>query len=132
MQATFAPYKERDRVIPELWDRLVPVDSYVLVAYVNDEAMEEPVIVRWKRPASGYGTIHCAVWVRLKEYRVGYAKAGGYGYCKRSQAFADALKAAGVKLSVRVDGAGMEKVREAMLAIGQTLVGDEPMIVVEG
>lgn len=138
MQATFLPPSSsnpyRDRIIPESWDKLELVDGWTLLAF-RDGSFEHLATVRWKRPRSGDGAspMRCAVFfLGMNPYRVGYAKAGGYGYCKRSQAFESACRSAGVTFDQLVGGVGESAVRDALLALGRTIVGDTvPLTVVE-
>lgn len=137
LSVSFLP--ERPLDIPASWDKLETVDTATLVActtgHDGKQTLSEMVTVRWRRSRHGDGAspVSCAVFVTAPgNYRTGYGRAGGYGYCKRSQAFAVALESAGVKLSKDVGGRGMSVVREALLAIGKAIVGEVPMAVVEG
>lgn len=71
--------------------------------------------------------VYCSVWIEGKPAKggrisaSGYGSAGGYGYCKRSAAFAAALDSAGIKLSQSVAGAGDGAMRGAMKAISRKL-----------
>jgi len=118
--------------IPESWDRRELVDSWTLLAF-RDGKFAELVTVRWKMARSGSGTQYCAVFFSgLPEYRVGYAKAGGYGYHKASAAFESACLSAGVTFDKGVGGVGDSAVREALLALGRAIVGEGvPLTVVE-
>jgi len=69
-------------------------------------------------------TIHCIAWLGCKDnWGSGYAKAGGYGYCKESAAMEDAIRQAGVTMSETWGGAGESKMREAAKAVGAALSG---------
>lgn len=109
------------------------IERKVLVALDAEEIgkeygrpMVEVVDARWYMARSGKGDspIYCSVWIRGRKgnrHYSGYGKAGGFGYCKLSAAFADALDSAGIKLSQYVHGAGMSAVEEAMHAIADEL-----------
>lgn len=75
------------------------VDAYSLVT-VYKGAPKEVITARFymgrSRTAS---TVYCCVWIRGRDcWNSGAGSAGGYGYCKISQAFESALHAAGVEL----------------------------------
>lgn len=80
--------------------------------------------------------IHACAWIFPEKgaARIGYGYASGGGYCRRSAAGAYALDDAGVALSEAVDGRGMSKLRDALLAtaaaarpdlIGLTVINHE-------
>ena len=86
------------------------------------------VTARWYRSArKDSQMIYCCLWVFGKDnsavgYRSGSGSAGGYGYCKRSAAFADALQNAGFKTPFdSISGAGMYAVDDAIKGIGLLL-----------
>lgn len=86
--------------------------------------MKERVVIRWyaSRNGNGMGPLYCSVWVYGDSlYTSGTGKASGGGYCKRSAAAQAAFDSAGVKLSERIDGVGMEAVRDALRAIGRAV-----------
>lgn len=120
--------------IPDSWDRLELVDAWTLLAF-RDGSFEHLVTVRWKVARSGDGAspMRCAVHLLgMNPYRVGYAKAGGYGYHKASAAFEFACRSAGVTFDQNVGGCGYSAVHDALLALGRTIVGDGiPLTVVE-
>ena len=61
-------------------------------------------------------TIHCCAWISGKEvYSSGYAKAGGYGFCKESSAMYFAIKNAGVEMSEQWAGVGEAKCEKPLL-----------------
>ncbi len=93
------------------------VDSRVLMAFDAKErkrcqagtypqasdGMATVLTARWWMARSGDGAspVYCSVWINTRDGRSfsGHGKAGGYGYCKSSAAFQDALDSAGVELS---------------------------------
>lgn len=100
------------------------VERLVLVATAPDGTLVDVVDARWymARRSDGASPVYCSVWIRsplLARWLAGRGKAGGYGYCKQSAAFSEAVDSAEIKLSRRVDGVGMEAVREAMNAIAK-------------
>lgn len=95
------------------------VESRTLLAIDGDE-IATVIDARFymARRSDGASPIYCSVWVHGKgRYFAGYGKASGYGYCKRSAAFDEAVTSAGIKLAVRVDGCGDSAVDEALRAI---------------
>lgn len=100
-------------------------DSRKLLAFADGE-FRELVDARWymARRSDGASPIYCSVWVtdqRGNRYFAGHGKAGGYGYCKLSGAFDEAVTSAGIKLAKNVHGTGMSTVHDAMLAIAVAL-----------
>jgi hypothetical protein len=94
-----------------------------LVAWNNNEMrMKEIASVRWYKsnhPAAHI--IYCALWFYSGDgkYRFGVGNAGGYGYCKRSAAFSNAARNAGIILPFdKIAGAGMKQVIEALASLG--------------
>ena len=66
----------------------------------------------------------CIVWVNNdEEFGSGYGVAGGYGYCKESQAMADAIDQTGIKLSDDIGGRGDSAMRSAVEAIAKAVSG---------
>lgn len=95
------------------------IDRKVLVALVDGE-LREVVDARWYMGRSRDAqTVICTVWIITRDGhdRSGTGKAGGYGYCKRSAAFAAAVSHAAVWLQNDVGGRGMSVVAEAMHAL---------------
>lgn len=100
------------------------VDRLHLVALGADGELHEVIDARWymARRSDGASPVYCSVWVHgAGRWFGGNGRATGYGYCKRSAAFQDALDAAGIKLALPVDGRGMECVHDAMHAIAIAL-----------
>ncbi len=103
-------------------------------------SMAVMVIARWYMShRTDAQMIYCCIWVYGKDntkvgYRSGSGNAGGYGYCKRSAAFAEALQNAGFKSEFDcISGRGMYVVEEAMKAIGKLLgYSDDNMIITGG
>jgi len=102
--------------------------------------MDVMVIARWYMSArSDAQMIYCCIWVYGKDntkvgYRSGSGNAGGYGYCKRSAAFAEAFHNAGFKTEFDcISGRGMSNVDVAIESIGELLGYDiDNMILVGG
>lgn len=94
-----------------------------------------PIVARWYMSRSGDGAspVYCSVWISTRDGRwlSGRGTAGGYGYCKKSAAFAEALSSAGVELTsmhtdslgkrkrkaTHIGGAGESAIRAAMDAV---------------
>lgn len=93
----------------------------------GDEGFATVVDARWymARRGDGASTVYCSVWITARDGRSwsGHGKAGGYGYHKPSEAFAQALRSAGLTLTyedgtpAHIGGAGDSLVREAMHAV---------------
>jgi hypothetical protein len=81
-------------------------------------------------------TVYSALWVHGDQWTTGKGSAGGYGYCKYSQAAAGAIESAGIKLYGKaysstgevdfskpcdIGGVGESAIESALLAIGQAL-----------
>lgn len=114
------------------------IDTYTLSGFKKGE-FRELVTARWYMGRSSQASqIYCSVWVHGDNFWAsGKGTAGGYGYCKRSAAFAEALGSADIKLfgspySGRdtkdaqktpccISGTGMTAVEDAMKAIGAAL-----------
>jgi hypothetical protein len=108
--------------------------------YDKKANMSNAVTVRWyKSNRHNAHTIHCCIWVFGKDHSVvghrsGSGKAGGYGYCKSSAAFAEALENAGFRTPFdSISGRGMYVVEDAIKGIGILLgYSIDNMIVVGG
>jgi hypothetical protein len=68
-------------------------------------------------------TWYCCFWGHIYGWTAGSAKAGGYGYCKQSAAFAYAAEAAGIKFSEPIASRGLEVCKQAMQAIADLAGG---------
>ena len=82
--------------------------------------VKQAVKVEWymgRSPKSS--VVYCNIWV--SNVCAGTGKAGGCGYCKRSAAFSDALRSAGIKVDEAIAGRGMSVVGDAVKAISLTL-----------
>jgi hypothetical protein len=120
-------------------DKKETIESMV-ANVVNKGDIVQPVTVRWYMSRSGDGAspVYCSVWIHGKGASMaGHGSAGGYGYCKRSAAMAEALKSAGVELygdqygrdnsparnrqKTCISGVGMMAVEEAIKAIVRAL-----------
>lgn len=82
-------------------------------------------------------TVYSALWVHgEQQWTTGKGSAGGYGYCKYSEAAARAIESAGIELygtpysstgkvdfskPCRIGGVGETAIKSALLAIGQAL-----------
>lgn len=116
---------------------LPPLFAAYTVAGFDPATRRVTDVVTMRLYASPRGArIHACTWIYPTEGapRRGHGVAGGGGYCRRSAAGADALEAAGVKLSEDVAGRGEGMLREALLAtaaaarpdlIGLTVIGHE-------
>ena len=85
---------------------------------------KEVATVRWYMGRSSRASVvHCSIWLKAKGMGMigGHDTAGGWGYCKKSAAFAGALSSAGVDVSESANGRGMSVVREQLLALTKAL-----------
>lgn len=98
-------------------------DEYCALVRVGKET-KTPVTLRIYFAGS---TAYACVWIHsqwkgkkmVNNSASGSAKAGGWGYCKRSSASAHALINAGVKLEKSINAVGMDAVRDAVEAIAR-------------
>lgn len=78
-------------------------------------------------------TAYACLWVfaRGQKGTYGSGKAGGFGYCKASQAAWSAFVKAGIETAEPFGGHGLSSVREAMLALGTALrdAGETPQVI---
>ena len=128
-----APSFEASRPAENLHGEKETIETKVLVAFDARKGKPEHgyearfanvVDVRWYMSRSKEASVvYCSVWIRTRNttgqgvHLSGRGTAGGYGYCKKSAAFQDAISAAGIRLSRHIGGAGMSAVEEAMQAI---------------
>lgn len=96
----------------------------------------EVVTARWWMGRSSQASeVHCSIWVHGHlgngTWTSGRGTAGGYGYCKKSAAFSDAVSSANIKLATYVNGVGIPAVREALEAIAKALGFRGRAIVIE-
>ena len=119
-------------------------DRYRLVAVADGERVQgEPLIELahldvYEGKSRHASTVYASVWVvawnlvkACDEWRSGRGSAGGYGYCKASAAAAEALAAAGVRLTstdaggrerpADIGGAGESAIFAALFAVGTAL-----------
>ena len=92
------------------------------VGVTPDGKLRHPVTVRWYSGRSASASVvYCSVWIHEngKASNSGTGKAGGYGYCKKSAAFAEALRDAGVSIDRNVAGAGMSAVEDVLQELMQ-------------
>ena len=68
--------------------------------------VKQAVKVEWYMGRSSKSSVvYCNIWVG--NVYSGTGKAGGGGYCKRSAAFSEALRSAGIEIDEAIDGRGM-------------------------
>ena len=99
---------------------------------VKDRKLVEPITVRWYMGRSASSSVvYCSIWVNGNRIETsGHGKAGGGGYDKKSEAFAQAVKSANIKLSESVGGRGDGAVRDACKAILKAMgYRSKPLIV---
>lgn len=102
---------------------------YGVVSYQS--VVRRVVTVEWYMGRSSKSSVvYCNIWVN--NTCSGTGKAGGGGYCKRSAAFSDALRSAGIKTDEAIDGRGMGVVGDAVKAISLTLYPDSDDCLVLG
>ena len=92
------------------------------VGIAPDGKLCHPVTVRWYTGRStSASVIYCSIWVyeNGKASNSGTGKAGGYGYCKKSAAFAEALGDAGISIDRNISGAGMSAVEDVLQELMQ-------------
>jgi len=91
-----------------------------LVVCIGGE-IRTAMTARWYMGRSkSASVVYCSIWVHEPKNWSGWSghgRAGGWGYCKVSQAFEGACDSAGIKLSRMVGGVGRSAVDEAMRAI---------------
>lgn len=95
------------------------IKALSVVALDNHGKPVEVITARWYMGrSSSASTMLCSVWIHAPGFHTsGSGKAGWYGYCKSSAAFADAITDAGIELSEPVHGVGSSAVIEACRAI---------------
>ena len=88
------------------------------VCVISKGRIINPITARWYMGRSkSASVVYCSLWISGSSiYLGGHGKAGGYGCCKFSAAFAEALRSAGVN-TIECSGRGMSTVREAMISI---------------
>jgi hypothetical protein len=75
---------------------------------------DQPLIIRVYWPAE---TAYACLWLSTKDvYAVGRGKAGGWGYCKESQAIENAFLSAGLRFEQAIGGVGESAVMSAIKA----------------
>ena len=99
------PYHHRDK------ERI----ACLRIVGIKDDA---PVVLATahvnKARSSSASVHHAFVWIGSLQ---GYGKAGGYGYCKSSDAIADALYSMGFRFpKTNVGGSGLDRVHRALAA----------------
>ena len=130
--ATIPPPSERGQNARQQDSEMVTAWSAVCV---KDGLPVEVVTARWWMGRSrNASTQTCSLWVRCAdgEWATGKGRARGYGYCRMSAAFDEAVTSAGIKLARNVHGTGESTVRIAMAAIAAA-AGYEgcPLLIVE-
>lgn len=115
MHATLTP-NHRNRDFPARIPSLFAVHTVTGFDPAAQRVVE--VVAMHMHASPRAARIHAITWIYPAEGapRLGYGYAGGGGYCRRSAAGADALRAAGVELSEGVAGRGMGALRDALLA----------------
>ncbi len=113
-------------------------DRYRLLAVVDGERVQgEPLaelahLDIYEGKSRNASTVYASVWIKdCAEWRSGRGSAGGWGYCKASAAAAEALQAAGVRLTstdaegrerpADIGGAGETAIFAALFAVGVAL-----------
>ena len=92
------------------------------VVVVKDRKIHEPITVRWYMGRSRDAqNVLCSVWIKGDRWNSGHGVAGGYGYHKKSEAFARALDDANISLNKPVGGRGDSAVWDACDAIVRAL-----------
>jgi hypothetical protein len=75
---------------------------------------DQPLIIRVYWPAE---TAYACLWLSTKDaYAVGRGKAGGWGYCKESQAIENAFFSAGLRFEQAIGGVGEPAIMAAIKA----------------
>lgn len=113
-------------------------DRYRLMAVADGERVQgEPLaelaqLDIYEGKSRNASTVYASVWVKAcDDWRSGRGSAGGWGYCKASAAAAEALQAAGVRLTSTdaegrerpsdIGGAGESAIFAALFAVGTAL-----------
>lgn len=82
----------------------------------------EVISARWYMGRSATASIvYCTVWVNGGVWVSGSGKAGGYGYCKTSASFANALIDAGIVCNEEISGVGNSQIEKACKTIASEL-----------
>lgn len=94
--------------------------SYILQAIYKGEIIEVANL-RLYWPAND---CYACLWIHDKKgntYGNGSGRAGGWGYCKESEAAEQAINKAGIELKHSIGGVGTDAIRGALLALGKKL-----------
>lgn len=93
-----------------------------VVAYRKGK-FETPVTVKvFMGRSSSASVVYCSIGTHDGNRSFnGHGRAGGYGYCKKSAALADAIRNAGIELSQSISGVGESAMRRAIEAIARAL-----------
>ena len=113
-----------------------------VVVVSGQHSGEVPLTCRWYMGRSPNASlVYCSLWAGPRHFKIpggkistnhsGHGQASGHGYCKKSAAFAHAIKTANIHLSEPVDGRGMSPVFEACRAIVRGLGIRGRLVVVE-
>lgn len=111
------------------------VSAYSLVAKKGRELSEAITVRVYMGKSRSTSTVYASIWVRPgkdgKEWISGTGQAGGWGYCKESQAIADAITSAGIELygdpygsketneRMRFGGTGLSRIEGILTAIAK-------------
>lgn len=108
--------------VPRHLDAKERIESRELIAFKDGE-FKSLVTARWYMGKSSTASkVYCALWVKTPDaWANGVGDAGGYGYCKQSSAYSEALSKAGIKCSEGISGRGMSTVEESMMALAKGL-----------
>lgn len=88
--------------------------AYEGIAIVNGEIIKSVTLRLYNTRTTSYACI----WANNGEtYLLGSGKAGGYSYHTESAAASEAIQAAGITLSQRIDGVGGTAIENAIKAI---------------
>lgn len=128
--------KESTQNAKNLGDTKETVREKTLVVFNKEtEEFSHLITVRWYMGRSASASqVLCSIWIHGggEHYYAGHGKAGGYGYCKYSASFADALNSAGISIiKDEIHGAGMSAVEQAMRDVAGAIgLGKQPMTIV--
>lgn len=103
---------------------------------IDPKTGREAICVRFYHAPRG-SVMYCCVWVNPCDYNApessyghGGGRAGGYGYCKASAAFDDAVRSMGIELNESVSGRGDAALESAMYAIAKANTGKRKFFMV--
>lgn len=108
------------------------ISCYNLVGMSSEGELEEVITLRlYMGRSSSASVVYSTVWAHYNGTHVsGSGRAGGYGYCKKSAAAANALESSGFVFDVEIAGRGMDVVEQALKAVAVELGFTGPLLLI--